>query len=172
MDIPALALGQAPVAAELLGVGNCGEHAAMAFCLANTLPFPPGAKIWYVDLNMHPSEDPAAPIVPFTDHAFIAIGYPDDPERIVVVDAWQMGAQACYAKDCNFPFLLMWPVLYGITPRAVEITPNGIDYLAAARGFVDTDFLANRMDTTGPAVPSEYFADIPRMYDHWWLRPS
>jgi hypothetical protein len=99
-------LGQDAAVAEIVGTGNCGEHAAMSFALLNRTPLPPGTSIWFVDLNLRPGEDPAHPIAPHTDHVFVAVGNADDPENIVVVDPWQIGAVPVPARHFNFPFLV------------------------------------------------------------------
>ncbi|HEY1704245.1 MAG TPA: DUF4157 domain-containing protein [Trebonia sp.] len=160
-------LGQDAAAAEAVGVGNCGEHAAMAFCLLNREHLPQGSVIYYVDLNLGHDEDPNHPIASYTDHVFVAFGNPSDPENMVVVDAWQGNARAQLASDFNFPFLVRGPNGLQVTPRARAFHPDGTDYLAAGRHSIDVESLESRMDTSGSgSVDPESLRGAPGIYQH------
>ncbi|WP_323379963.1 eCIS core domain-containing protein [Streptomyces alkaliphilus] len=141
-------LGQSAAAAEAVGVGNCGEHAAMAFCLLNRETLPPGVSIWHASLSI--------------DHAFVAVGYPDRPAEIVVLDAWQNNAVPVLAKDFRFPFLVNGKV----TSEAARFKPDGKDYLRIGRDTIDMDILTETMDTTGPPIDPGEFAGQSHMWDH------
>ncbi|MFK4106872.1 hypothetical protein ACI2L1_43890 [Streptomyces sp. NPDC019531] len=162
---PRTFLGQTAAAAETIGVGNCGEHAAMSFCLVNMLQLPADLAIWYVDLNLRQGEDPDTPIAPYTDHVFIAVGYVDDPLMSVVIDPWQIDAEAVYAKDFNFPLLVLSPNGVVVNPRAEIVTPDGVDYIALGRNYVDMEFFTNLMDLTGEPVDPQLLVGLPGLYD-------
>lgn len=143
-------LGQDAAAAEAVGVGNCGEHAATAFCLLNKERLPAGVSIWFVS---HP-----APV----DHAFVAVGRPNNPGDIVIIDAWQ-GTKPVLARDFgHFPFLNRRTGK--LTKNAHEFKPNGKDYLRIGRQTVDVGALHDTMDMTAPAVDPNSFRGVPGMY--------
>ena len=137
-------LGQDAAAAEATGVGNCGEHAAMVFCLLNKERLPSGVRIWYVSLSI--------------DHAFVAVGNPDDPGNIVILDAWQDNTKAVLARDfTSFEFLTSNG---GITRQASRFTPNGRDYLSVGRRTIDMAALTNVMDSRTDPVEPESYGDL------------
>ncbi|MBZ6140616.1 DUF4157 domain-containing protein [Streptomyces olivaceus] len=141
-------LGQTAAAADALGVGNCGEHAALTFCLLNRERLPGGVHIWFVSLSI--------------DHAFVAVGRRNTPERIVVLDPWQNGATPRMAPDFNFPFLVDGRV----TSEAQEFPADRRDYLALGRQTVDIDDMQQTMDTTAPAIDPREYAGQSHMWDH------
>lgn len=135
-------LGQNAAAAEASGTGNCGEHAAMSFCLLNRQRLPAGVMIWHVTLSL--------------DHAFIAVGYPGDPRNIVVIDPWQNNAGARRADQFNFPFLVADSTgNVGVTHEATQIMPDGEDYLRRGRGTIDFEHLEAQRD-----LPDDAFMNI------------
>ncbi len=140
-------LGQNAAAAEALGVGNCGEHAAVSFCLLNKEKLPSGYRIWHVSLSI--------------DHAFVAVGNPKKPNEIIILDAWQDNASLRMAgENLHFAFLVNGQV----TPEATPYKPDGKDYMALGRKTVDIAAMTNTMDTTGPAIDPTEFAGVPGMY--------
>ncbi|WP_229841086.1 eCIS core domain-containing protein [Streptomyces brasiliensis] len=149
-------LGQSAAAASALGVGNCGEHAALAFCLLNKARLPEGVRIWHVSLSI--------------DHAFVAVGRPDNPRNIVVLDAWQNNSSPKLAAEFNFPFLVNVGTpearQFRITREARPFQPDGRDYLAYGRQTVDIEAMTQTMDTTGPAIDPRELAGQSHMWDH------
>ncbi|NJP68140.1 hypothetical protein [Streptomyces spiramenti] len=144
-------LGQDAAAAEAIGAGNCGENAAMSFCLLNRSPLPGGSSIWYVPLST-------------TDHVFVAVGPRDRPEQIVVIDPWQRNSRAVPATEfTHFQFL---DRNGRINPDAQELAPDGKDYLQIGRGLLDMDSLNSTMDLTGPPVEESTYAGAAGMYEH------
>ncbi|MBZ6081479.1 DUF4157 domain-containing protein [Streptomyces olivaceus] len=141
-------LGQTAAAADALGVGNCGEHAALTFCLLNRERLPGGVHIWFVSLSI--------------DHAFVAVGRRNTPERIVILDPWQNGATPRMAPDFNFPFLVDGRV----TSEAQEFPADRRDYLALGRQTVDIADMQQTMDTTAPAIDPREYAGQSHMWDH------
>ncbi|WP_433328651.1 eCIS core domain-containing protein [Spirillospora sp. CA-294931] len=136
-------LGQDAAIAAANGVGNCGEHAAMVFCLLNRKNLPSGVSIWLVELSI--------------DHAFVAVGRRNRPGDIVVLDAWQNGTRAVLARNfTSFPFL---DRNGKITREATEYAPDGKDYLKIGRSTVDLEAATETMDTTGPAVSEQELLD-------------
>lgn len=135
-------LGQDAAAAEASGTGNCGEHAAMSFCLLNRQRLPAGVMIWHVTLSL--------------DHAFIAVGHPHDPKNIVVIDPWQNNAGARRADQFNFPFLVADPMgNMAVTHEATLIHPDGEDYLRRGRRTIDVEHLEAQRD-----LPDDAFMTI------------
>ncbi|SFF46256.1 protein TonB, links inner and outer membranes [Actinacidiphila alni] len=160
-------LGQSAAQAHSVGTGNCGENAALSFSYLNQRQLPPGARIWYVDLNLRPGEDPAHPIAPYTDHVFIAVGFPNRPRTIVIIDPWQLNARPIMAGDraFSFPFLVGPAEAPRITPRAVELTPDGRDYLGQGYASFDPGSL-DFMHYSYEPVPVGAMPGQPGMYEH------
>ncbi|WP_409055177.1 hypothetical protein [Streptomyces sp. SYP-A7185] len=161
-------LGQNAAQAQLAGAGNCGENAAMAFVLLNQQRLPAGASIWYVDLNLKPDEDPRRPIAPYVDHVFTAIGFPDRPLDIVIVDPWQLRTRPILASDpaFTFPFLVGTRENPQISPRAVQIQPDGVDYLAFGLSTINRAELDDHMQYAYAPVDPSVYVGQPGMYEH------
>ncbi|MFJ2636028.1 hypothetical protein ACIO6U_29320 [Streptomyces sp. NPDC087422] len=159
-------LGQSAAQASLVNTGNCGEHAALTYVLLNRRQLPPGMRIWHVPLNLHPGEHPLHAIAPYTDHVFIAVGYPERPRNIVLLDPWEVNATPIFAGDPAFPF----PFLVGprnapsITPRAVPLPHDGVDYLNVGLSQIDTGAILNIMDFTGTPVAASQYEGLYNMY--------
>nr|WP_245241033.1 DUF4157 domain-containing protein [Streptomyces spiramenti] len=130
--------GQSAAAAKALGVGNCGEHAAMAFCMLNKKKLPEGVRIWHVEMDI--------------DHVFVAVGYPSRPQEIIIVDPWQVGAGARAAGDPNLHFRL-FDERGNMPKKATAFTPDGVDYMKLAASTINTAEMQNTMDLGGDPVP-------------------
>jgi hypothetical protein len=149
-----IALGKVALAASVTGVGNCGEHAAVAFCLANQrdASLPQGIGIWHVSLSV--------------DHAFIALGpeSASSPDDVVVVDAWQREAQAVIGGAFNFD-------IGPDTGKTRFFRPDGNDLMVAATKYVDVDSLRRESEALvgAPVAVRSLSADTVRdlhLWDH------
>jgi hypothetical protein len=102
---------QACIAMEL-GAGNCGEHAAVAFCLLwKRLS---GTMLSYYAHSI--------------DHAFVIIGFPPDENNAVVCDPWPRQAEAVLVRDFFVRFGIR-----GFRNIRYQATSSGGDLMAQAR---------------------------------------
>lgn len=141
---PLLALGRDAFIASKLKVGNCGEHAAVAFCLL--MKQLSGVRLTKIDHSI--------------DHAFVVIGDIGNPDRAVVCDPWPRSATAVVLRDF---FVSNLSGQSGITAIA-----DGRDLIEAARGYVDVESLDNVMDMEkSPISPQQAQQQFGgHLYDH------
>ncbi|MFC8570057.1 hypothetical protein ACFUIW_30330 [Streptomyces sp. NPDC057245] len=102
------------------------------------------------------------------DHAFVAVGRPNNPGGIVVLDAWQNNSAPRMARDFNFPFLVDGQV----TSEASMFRPDGRDYLQMGRQSVDIASMTQTRDTTAPAIDPQQYAGQSHMWHHTMPDPE
>ena len=148
-----LNLGATAAAAAAMQVGNCGENAAIAFHLANTMyasRLPANVQIGHVTLDV--------------DHAFIVLGIPGRWETIVAVDPWQQNVRTVPVTEFNFS-------LGANDGRVQWFVPDGHDYAAdaVARSLVNThwieEFKRNEAHQRREVPTAAELARVPGMYD-------
>lgn len=116
-------------------------------------------------------ENPNRPEAPYTDHVFIAVGHASRPRDLVVIDAWQLDPRPVRLGDRDFYFrgetLLGSPEEPWLTPRAVRIEPDEVDYLRLGLTTLDRRALTEHMDYQGSDFDPRSYVRQPRMYELW-----